>query len=99
MNQQQALPLRLKNIGLDAVEHSSRDWVQYMREAAIEVAKESGSVDADYVRACSRFMNFHPHSPNAYGAIFRGKRWKCIGRKKSTWPSNHAREIRVWTWV
>ena len=96
MNQ---LGLQLKQRGLDAVEQSNLPWVEYMREAAKHESRKTGSVDADYVRACVRFMNWKPDSPNSYGAIFRGKHWRCIGRKKSEHPGNHAREIRVWRWV
>jgi hypothetical protein len=33
---------------------------------------------------------------NAWGSIFRGKEWECIGWRKSTRVSNHARAIRIW---
>jgi len=96
MNQ---LGLQLKQRGLDAVEHSNETWVERMRICAREVSRECGGVTADDVRGYAQFIGWHPESPNAYGAVFRGKRWQCIGRKKSEHPGNHSREIRVWKWV
>ena len=96
---QQSLPLRLKATGMDAVENSNITWVELMRSHAIWTCAADGSVTADDVRKYAREIDWQPDSPNAYGAIFRGKRWQCIGRKKSEAPSNHAREIRVWRWI
>jgi len=96
MNQ---LGLQLKQRGLDAVEHSNPTWVESMRWWAKHQSRQHGKVSADDVRRFSRQLDWQPESPNAYGAIFRGKHWQCIGRKKSEHPGNHSREIRVWKWV
>jgi len=96
MNQ---LALKLKERGLDAVEESNLTWVEEMRHHARYVSLREGKVTADNVRDHARAIGWKPDKPNAYGAIFRGKHWRCIGRTKSTWPGNHAREIRIWKWV
>jgi len=93
---QMNLGLRLKDRGLDAVENSNESWVDTMRKYAVWFSLKAGSVTADNVRQYARNIDFQPDSPNAYGAIFRGKGWKCVGRTKSSHPGNHAREIRVW---
>ena len=96
MNQ---LGLQLKQRGLDAVEQSNLSWVEEMRQFARNLSLWNGQVCADDVRRRAHSLDWPPDSPNAYGAIFRGKHWRCIGRKKSEHPGNHAREIRVWKWV
>jgi hypothetical protein len=96
---QLGLPLRLKSRGLDAVENANLTWVETMREHAKVISLTLGEVTADDVRQFARDIEWQPESPNAYGAVFRGKHWQCIGRTKSKHPGNHAREIRVWRWV
>jgi len=93
------LGLNLKQTGLDAVEHSNLTWVEQMRILARSFSLGHGSVTADEVRGYAREMDWHPESPNAYGAVFRGEHWKAIGRTRSTWPGNHGRSICVWQWV
>ena len=93
------LALRLKQRGIDAVEESNLTWVEEMRQHARFVSLRDGSVTADDVRDHVQAIGWKPESPNAYGAVFRGKHWKCIGRCKSKHPGNHAREIKVWAFV
>lgn len=33
---------------------------------------------------------------NAAGSVFRGKQWECVGWKKSSRVTNHARRVMVW---
>ena len=96
---QQNLGLRLKEGGLDAVEHSNESWVEGMRKFAKRFSEQFGQVNADDVRRYSRKIGWHPESPNAFGAVFRGQGWRAIGRTKSEWPGNHGREIKVWRWA
>ena len=98
-NEMQQLGMRLKVRGLDAVEESHLTWVEEMREQAKRVSHATGQTSADDIRKYARAIGWQPESPNAYGAVFRGKCWRCIGRKKSEHPGNHAREIRIWRWV
>ena len=95
-NEMEQLGMRLRERGLDAVENSHLTWVEAMREQAKRVSLATGHVSADEIRKYARSIQWNPESPNAYGAVFRGKAWRCIGRKKSDHPGNHAREIRIW---
>ena len=33
---------------------------------------------------------------NAAGSLFRGKKWRCVGRRKSKRPHANGNELRVW---
>ena len=85
----------LKDEGRSRVEENSGGWVCRMRDHAVEMALEQGSVNIDALRIRASINEDYPHSPNAWGAIFRGKGWKIIGYEKSRIPSNHARRIAI----
>lgn len=89
---------QLKMQGLDLVEQNNTTWVERMRDVAkIQCATSlNGTVTTDNLRYWANATNDHPESPNAWGAVFRGKHWECVGRVKSGYRSNHAREIKVW---
>jgi hypothetical protein len=86
----------LKERGLDSVESHETTFVEKMRRRAVEIATESGTVTSDDLRSYAKAYGIEPNHQNAWGAIFRGKLWRSVGRKKSTVNSNHSREIRVW---
>jgi hypothetical protein len=88
----------LKEQGLDQVEENN-DFVAVMRGAAERIAREKGSVSSDDLRRYAIDHKIRPHHQNAWGAIFRGKRWRLVGRKRSKFVSNHAREIKIWELV
>jgi hypothetical protein len=88
----------LKEAGQDAIEQTDLVFVQRMRAAAKEISKTQGSVSSDDLRVFGCAHGIYPIHRNSYGAIFRGKGWQEIGRKKSRLPSSHAREIRIWRW-
>ena len=90
---------RLRLVGLDVVEISNADFVRRMRDEAERQSKEYGSVCSDDLRTFAAARRIEPKSPNAWGAIFRGRSWRIVGRTKSTLASNHAREIKVWRWI
>lgn len=92
------LGLRLKERGLDAVEHTNLKWVDMMRNQAKYLSLALGAVDADDIRDYAKKTGLQPEHPNAYGAVFRGKGWKAIGWVQSRHASNHGRSIRVWKW-
>lgn len=89
---------QLKLDGLEAVESNSSRWVDRMRERARTLVEHHGQVVIDDLRFLADRYDDHPHHQNAWGSIFR-KGWECIGRRNSTYKSNHAREIKVWRWV
>lgn len=88
---------QLKKAGLDRVESNNLDWLDRMRGLAESECALNGSVTIDTLRRWADTLDDQPDHPNAWGAVFRGSDWKCIGRVKSTYRSNHAREIKVWT--
>lgn len=87
-----------KEKGLDRTELNNDSWVQRMRRYARRHSKLRGSVSADEIRAQAEMFDDYPATSNAWGAIFRTG-FTEIGRKKSSHPDNHAREIRVWRHV
>ncbi len=82
--------------GLDKVEGNNDSFVHRMRAHAKHIAQRTGHVTSDDLRRYASSHGLEPKHPNAWGAVFRGKQWICIGRRKSTLASNHAREIRIW---
>lgn len=93
------LGLALKEEGLDAVSVTDKTWVESMRESAIRISNLKGMVSSDDLREISAKSGYLPKHPNSWGAILRGKDWEMVGRKRSTHPSNHAREIKIFRWV
>lgn len=90
---------RLKEQGLERVEAHHGDFLETMRDYAKVFSQRYGYVSSDELRRYAKAHGIEPDHPNAWGAVFQGKNWRHIGRKKSTLPSNHAREIRVWRWI
>ena len=93
-----ALGEKLKERGIDAVEANSDGWVQRARRNAVFIAEREGRVTTDNLRRWADLVKDQPHSPHAWGAIFRGKGWVGVGYVKSTYGSNHGRRIVVWEW-
>lgn len=87
---------KLKDRGLELVEMNNSKFVSAMRSQAAAICKREHCVTSDDLREYALMVGVKPEHPNAWGAIFSGKKWECIGRIKSTLSSNHAREIRVW---
>ena len=84
--------------GLDAVEQHNTSWVKQMRRQARKICMTRGNVTSDDLHKFADSQDLQPSHHNAYGAVFRGKGWKCIGRCRSTRPSAHGREIKLWAW-
>ena len=90
------LGLFMREQGLDSVEYHNMNWVERMRERARKLSIQHGSVCADDLRLIANKTHDNPEHVNAWGAVFRGKDWMVIGRKRSETPTAHAREIKVW---
>ena len=101
MNQQQNLfsGIFLRDRGLDLTGLNNLPWLERIRDIATQISRRKGSVSADDLRAYAFENNDYPKHHNAWGAVFKGKGWLMVGRKKSTTISAHAREIKVWRWV
>jgi len=88
----------LKYAGIESVETNNMRFVDVMREIAKHISLRQGKVSCDDLREIADEAEFSPDHPNAWGSIFRGEHWQCIGRQQSAKKTNHAREIRVWQW-
>lgn len=88
----------LQQQGLEAVETNNVIWLSKMRWYAKEQSARYGMVTSDDVRLYATSHGLYPTHHNAWGAVFRGHGWRCIGRKPSELATNHYREIRVWKW-
>ncbi len=90
--------MQAKQLGLDLAELHDGAWLESMRAHAKRISAECGMVTTDDLRLYGASYGLYSMSPNSYGAIFRGKGWTMVGRKKSIIPSNHARELKIWKW-
>jgi len=88
-----------KASGLALVEMANQEFVDRMRAEAVRICDATGAVSTDDLRARAVALGIVPRHQNAWGAIFRGKAWRMVGRRKSAVPGNHAREIRVWSYA
>lgn len=84
--------------GIALVAENNRGFVEVMREHAIRVSLQKGSVTSDDLRQIAINSGLEPHHPNAWGAIFRAKGWEAVGFVKSRLPSNHGRRVCQWRW-
>jgi len=85
-----------KERGLDLVSSNNWEFIETMRDISFTVAYERGQVTIDDLRESALRLGIAPQSPNAWGAVLRGKTWKCVGYTQSRLPSNHARTIKIW---
>lgn len=95
--QEPQLGLDLKQKGMARVAENNQEFLERARAIARKVCLEFDDVTSDDVRYR---LNLTPLHPNAWGALFAQKEWEFTGdRVRSTWPSNHGREIKVWRWI
>lgn len=87
---------RLKSEGQESVELHNENFVADMREVAKRLSRLNGRVTSDELRFHAAHYGLKPKHPNAWGSIFRGTEWVCVGHTKSTLKSNHARTIKIW---
>ena len=91
--------IALKEDGLDNISSNNKSFLALMRAEAVRIASQRGWVTSDDLRVYASELNIEPTHCNAYGAIFKGVRWKVIGRRKSAVPSSHAREVKIWAYM
>ena len=82
--------------GIERVEEANPNFVAIMRVEAIRLATLRGSVTADDLRLYAADHGIAPVHPNAWGAVFRDRRFEAIDWAPSQLESNHGRAIRVW---
>ena len=90
--------LHAKLKGQAQVRAHGQGFLDAIQEVAREFSRTKGSVSADDLRLVAAQRGWIPHDPNVWGAVFTGDGWVKVGRKLSAWPSNNAREIKVWQW-
>lgn len=95
MNQ---LGLQLRDAGIERVSAHNVDWLDTMRDYARTCCATFGAVTTDDLQSFAGRIGCLPDHPNAWGAIFKERGWRCVGRMRSERPSAHAREIKVWQW-
>ena len=91
--------LMFNNEGQRRVELHSGGFVGYVRDHAIAISKRHGAVSSDDLRLFAHAERIEPQHPNAWDAVFQGKRWECIGIKRSAVITNPGRAIRLWRWI
>ena len=89
----------LKVEGLAEIEQTDQPFVDRMRVEAIKISQQSGFVTSDNLRVFAASLGLVPKHQNSWGAVFKGAKWKVVGRQKSAVPGNHSREIRVWQYI
>jgi hypothetical protein len=89
----------LKEEGLDSVSENNKAFLALMRAEARRLADQRGWVTSDDLRVYASQLNLEPTHQNAWGAVFKGPRWKVVGRRKSAVPQGHAREIKIWSYT
>lgn len=85
-----------KQLGLALVEGSNQEFVEHIRAYAREFAREYDTVTVDNLRRYALGRGIEPDHKNAWGAIFMGREWECVGYEPSTIPTNRGRVIRRW---
>lgn len=90
-----------KEAGLDQVEETDARglrWIDRARTEACRVAaaNPARTATSDDIRRWAAATDDHPHHPNAWGSIFRGKNWVNAGLTRSKLATNHGRRIFVW---
>ncbi len=91
---------RYKQQGLQRVEDHNSLWLHKLRRQATRIALRRGCVSTDDLRTYAEKLrllhNLTPSHPNAWGAVFKEKRFYCVGLALSRHPSNHGRRIALW---
>ena len=88
---------RRRDRGIALVSGNNQKFIDWARHTALLEIHRHGSVTIDSIRDIQKFYGVdNPTHRNAYGAIFRDKRFKHIGYAQSKQVSNHGREIKVW---
>lgn len=83
-----------RDLGIEKVTSHNGNWLATARLTAEGIARRHGKVSSDELREV--LGDHQPDHPNAYGSVFRDKRFQAIGFKKSENPSRHAGMIRVY---
>lgn len=70
------------------------DFLQQCRTLAVEIARRTGRVSINEIRAqvdCPTGVH-----PSVFGAVFRDRRFVAVDYTEATHPEAHARAVRVY---
>jgi len=83
--------------GMDAAATYRKGLLERAKTIAHKLASDGRTITIDDVVEALAIASDAPGLlGNASGSVFAGKMWECVGWRKSTRVSNHARSIRVW---
>jgi len=89
--------IRQRDEGLKRVAWSNAEWIATARITAERIARERGEVTADDVRAELYPRGIKPEHSNAFGVVFRGKKFRHSGRYRvSAVPHGHGNRQVIW---
>lgn len=101
---QKTIVVKTKKQALDEVQsNAENDWWYKTKEVIHKLAKENINFTSDEVWAELDRLNIpRPHQPSALGSVFRaccqaGWITKSGKYKPSTQPTNHQRDVAIWT--
>lgn len=83
---------------LTNLEAANQSWLAWARSEAKTISAVHGSVTSDDIREAADKCGLLPDSSHAWGALFLGKGWRCIGRERSRYASSNGRFINRWVW-
>jgi len=90
--------LARKRRGMSRNEARDAWFLSCIRTVAKRMSGEKGWVTSDRLRTYASLWRMKPRHPSAWGNVFRGHGWVCVGSEQSAIPGNHGRRIRRWRW-
>ncbi len=86
----------LKERGIALAVSTRGEQLRVARAVAVHITSVGDVCDASRVRSYFEEVGGVPDLGNAWGALFREKRWEPAGYVKATHADAHARMIRRW---
>jgi len=88
---------RRRDRGITRVSGKNMAFIEHMRQVAVSLCKLKGQITIDDLRVWHEASHERdPTSQNAWGVIFKDKRFKPLGFTPSRQIQGHGRIIRVW---
>ena len=92
-----AKSIREKDRVLDHMSMAHKEWLEIARGVAVDIMLEKGDATADDVRFVMYAAKMFPRHHNAWGAVFRDKRFVWTGEyRRSAVPDHKGNMQRVW---
>ena len=88
---------RRRDRGIAKVSYKNMEMIEDARSIAIGLIHQNGSTTMDDVRKRMSELGYPPPThPNAYGAVFKNKRFKLITYTKSKMVQRNSGNTGVW---